>query len=610
MGRSAKAAKEKKKTAGSKNGKSSDSISDSMSTLSVKSGAYTSATAASILDQPQKSQEEILNSHIARTTTGVLASVPSSRDVKIEQFSMQFYGKKLIENTTIEFTVGRRYGLLGHNGSGKSTLLKSIAARELPIPDHVDIYLVDEEYPKTDMTGVEAVVYEAQKEVKRLEAEMERIMEEEGPECPLLDDIYDRIDAMDPSIFEARAGAILYGLGFQGEMVHKKTKDMSGGWRMRVSLGKALFVKPTLLLLDEPTNHLDLESCVWLEQYLSKYDRILVLISHSQDFLNNVCTHIMNLQRGQLVYYTGNYDQYLQTRAEKEANQMKMYHKQQEEIKAIKAFIASCGTYANLVKQAKSRQKILDKMVADGLIEKVVKDHEFNFQFNDAEKLPPPVLSFDDVAFSYDGKIENALYRHLNLAIDTDSRVALVGANGVGKSTLLKLMTDKIQPVEGRIGRHSSLKLATYNQHTEELLNMDQNVLEFMRERYAHLNHELDWWRQQMGKYGISGSVQTAKIGTLSDGQRSRIVFAVLAFENPHILLLDEPTNHLDMECIDSLANAINNFSGGMVLVSHDFRLINQVAKEIWVVDNKNVTKWSGTIQEYKQHLKKNMKLP
>lgn len=283
---------------------------------------------------------------------------------------------------------------------------------------------------------------------------------------------------------------------------------------------------------------MDLEACVWLEQYLKTYDRMLVLISHSQDFLNNVCTHIMELQQGKLVYFTGNYDTYVKTRAENEANQMKMYYKQQEEIAHIKKFIASCGTYANLVRQAKSRQKILDKMEADGLIQKVEKEAAFSFRFTDPEKLPPPVLSFDDVAFAYSGNIKDALYTGLNLAIDTDSRIALVGPNGAGKSTLLKLMTNTLDPTAGRIGRHMSLKLAQYNQHSAEALPWEKSAVEFMRDKYAHLNHDIDWWRGQLGRFGVSGAVQTAKIGTLSDGQRSRIVFAVLAFENPHILLL------------------------------------------------------------------------
>ena len=611
MGRSAKAAKQAKTTKSqsvkAKKNSSVDDIADSMSSVSM-STAGLSTDAPGIIDG-EPSTEEVLLQHVARTTSGVLTSNKSSRDVKIEQFSLQFHGKKLIENTTIELTVGRRYGLLGQNGSGKSTLLQALAAREVPIPEHVDIFLLREEFAKTDMTAVEAVVNEARKELARLEDQVERIIEEEGAESPLVEAIYDRIEELDPETFETRAGQILFGLGFDKVMIKKATKDMSGGWRMRVSLAKALFVKPTLLLLDEPTNHLDLEACVWLENYLSTYDKILVLISHSQDFLNNVCTNIMLLHRGTLINYTGNYDQYVKTREELEVNQMKMYAKQQEEIAHIKKFIASCGTYANLVRQAKSRQKILDKMIADGLIEKVVKDNIVSFTFSNPEKLPPPVLSFDNVAFAYDGKMENALYRNLELAIDTDSRVALVGPNGAGKSTLLKLMLSEISPIEGRVGRHMSLKLAQYNQHTAELLPLDKCALEFFRDKYADLKLELDSWRSNLGRYGITGAMQTSTMGTLSDGQRSRIVFAVLAYENPHILLLDEPTNHLDMESIDALADAINVFTGGLVLVSHDFRLINQVAKEIWIVDKKKVEKWEGDIQSYKQQLKKKMGL-
>lgn len=295
--------------------------------------------------------------------------------------------------------------------------------------------------------------------------------------------------------------------------------------------------------LDEPTNHLDLEACVWLEDYLKDYKRILVMVSHSQDFLNNVCSHIMHLHLGELNYYSGNYDQYVKTRLEREANQMKMYQKQQDEIAHIKKFIASCGTYANLVRQAKSRQKILDKMEADGLIQKVVRENEFSFKFPDVTKLPPPVLSFSDVSFSYSGKMEDCLYQNVDLAIDTDSRIALVGPNGAGKSTLLNLMLGLITPVAGRVSRHSHLKFGHYNQHTADLLDMNKAALEFFRDKFAALNHDLEWWRTQLGRYGISGNVQTSKMGTLSDGQNSRIVFALLAFQNPHILLLDEPVS-------------------------------------------------------------------
>ncbi|KAF9135485.1 hypothetical protein BGW39_002631 [Mortierella sp. 14UC] len=541
-----------------------------------------------------------------RTSTGVLTSQPLSRDIKIESFSLRFHGRELISNTDIDLNFGRRYGLIGANGSGKSTFLECLAAREVPIPEHIDIYLLQEEAAPSDQNAIQAVMIEAKHEVERLEKQVEDILAEvDGAENPLLDDIYDRIEQLDPATFETRAATLLHGLGFSKKDMLKATKDMSGGWRMRVALAKALFVKPTLLLLDEPTNHLDLEACVWLEDYLSKYDRILILISHSQDFLNGVCTNIMNLtHKRKLVNYGGNYDTYVKTRAELEVNQMKAYVKQQEEIAHIKKFIASAGTYANLVRQAKSKQKIIDKMEAAGLVEKVDPPLLFKFKFSDTDKLPPPVLAFDDVGFAYSGNIKDALYRGVDLGIDMDSRVALVGPNGAGKSTLLKLMTGELTATEGRIQRHMQLKLGKYNQHSADQLEMDLSPIDYLRKKFPEMQQDIDYWRQQIGRYGLTGSHQTSPIGHLSHGLQTRLVFAELALSRPHMLLLDEPTNHLDMESIDSLAEAIKNFSGGVVLVSHDFRLLKEVAEQIIVVD-KGVSVFDGTIAEYKKILQK-----
>ncbi|GJJ68933.1 ATP-binding cassette, subfamily F, member 2 [Entomortierella parvispora] len=541
-----------------------------------------------------------------RTSTGVLTSQPLSRDIKIESFSLSFHGRELISNTDIDLNFGRRYGLIGANGSGKSTFLECLAAREVPIPEHIDIYLLQEEAAPSDHNAIETVVIEAKLEVERLEKQVEDMLAEvDGADNPLLEDVYDRIESLDPATFETRAAQLLHGLGFTKKDMLKATKDMSGGWRMRVALAKALFVKPTLLLLDEPTNHLDLEACVWLEDYLSKYDRILIIISHSQDFLNGVCTNIMNLNhKRKLVNYGGNYDTYVKTRAELEVNQMKAYVKQQEEIAHIKKFIASAGTYANLVRQAKSKQKIIDKMEAAGLVEKVDPPILFKFKFSDTDKLPPPVLAFDEVGFAYSGDMKDALYNGVNLGIDMDSRVALVGPNGAGKSTLLKLMTGELTATEGRIQRHMQLKLGKYNQHSADQLDMELSPIDYMRRRFPELQQDTDFWRQQIGRYGLTGSHQTSPIGHLSHGLQTRLVFAELAMSRPHMLLLDEPTNHLDMESIDSLADAIKNFSGGVVLVSHDFRLLKEVADQIIVVD-RGVSVFDGTIAEYKKILQK-----
>ncbi|KAF5705623.1 ABC transporter ATP-binding ARB1 [Fusarium mundagurra] len=566
------------------------------------------ATSGAKLDEVKRLAEQMDKHGISdRVTTGVLASTQTSKDVKITSTSLVFHGRVLITDSTLELTYGRRYGLLGENGCGKSTFLKAIAAREYPIPEHLDIYLLNEGAPPSDLGALEWVVKEAELELERLDHQAEKLLEDEGPESPVLLDLYEHMDKLDPSTFATRASLILTGLGFNKKTIHKKTKDMSGGWRMRVALAKALFVKPSVLLLDDPTAHLDLEACVWLEEYLKKWERTLVLVSHSMDFLNGVCTNMIDMRGKQLIYYGGNYDSYSKTRTENETNQMKAYQKQQDEIVHIKKFIASAGTYANLVRQAKSRQKILDKMEADGFIQPVEQDRVFTFRFADVDKLPPPVLSFDNVTFSYSGKPEDDLYRNLDLGFDMDSRTALVGPNGVGKSTLLRLMTGKLSPTGGVVTRHTHLKLGLYSQHSSEQLDLTKSALDFVRDKYSDKSQDYQYWRQQLGKYGLSGDSQTALMGTLSEGQKSRIVFALLAIESPNMLLLDEPTNGLDIPTIDSLADAINAFSGGVIVVSHDFRLLDKIAKQILVCENQTIRTWDGSISEYKNYLRKKM---
>lgn len=549
--------------------------------------------------------------------TGVLASKPDSRDVKIEQFSVTTFGRTLVQDTTLELVFGRKYGMIGQNGSGKSTILAAVAAREgVPIPDCVDMWFLDREADPSDMTAIEAVIDKAVTEHARLEDNIMKLMEEDPEEnADLIDALSEKLDKMDPHTFESKAAELLYGLGFQSTMMAKATKDMSGGWRMRVALAQALFVQPTLLVLDEPTNHLDLGACVWLENYLASYPNTILLVSHSQDFLNTVCTNIMQLTHdGKLKTWGGNYDSYVKARADVEKNQMTKWKKEQDDISHLQNFIRSCGTYANLRKQADSKQKIIDKMIEAGLTEKPVSDPQYAFKFPDSEQLPPPVMAFDEVSFSYSGKEEDYLYRKLNFGVDCDSRIALVGPNGAGKSTLLKLMRKELHACEGEVKRHGHLRIGQYNQHSEEVLDLEMSPLEFFIDLYkdgittteGKKKMEVDDWRSYLGRFGVSGMSQTRPMKTMSHGNRTRVVFVMISLVNPHLLLLDEPTNHLDMQCIDALADAINAFQGGLVLVSHDFRLISQVAKEIWVCDNKTIRPWpDASIVTYKAHLRK-----
>ena len=611
--KAARAAEKEAKRAAKKSGKAKGAAADGddgkADAVEDVSDAIAKLTAGGTREPELLSGQQMLAKQ--RAVTGVLASNPTSTDVKIEKFSVTVAGQPLLDDATLELNVGTRYGFIGQNGSGKTNVLNAIALREIPIPDHIDLYHLHAEAEPTERSAIESVVDHVTEEIVRLEAAQDLIIETSGVEDERLEAISDRLSELDPDTFEFEARKILVGLGFSNDTVpmERATKDMSGGWRMRVSLAKALFAAPTLLLLDEPTNHLDLESCVWLEEHLSHYKKCLFVVSHSQDFLNTVCNKIVWLHDRDLKYYGGNYATFCAQVEAEEKIQLKLYEKQQADMAKLADYVEA--NHANgKAKSAASKDKVLNKIKSEAVAKPKLRENTFTFEFPDCDKLPSPVLPFDGVCFAYSGEKSDYLYENLDIGVDCDSRIALVGPNGCGKSTLLKLMAGELTPTQGDVKPHPSLLIGRYNQHSAEQLDPGKTVFGFFKSAYPNspsFKRTDEYWRSWLDRFGLTTKMQNTKIGCLSDGQKSRIVFAMINMRNPNLLLLDEPTNHLDVDAIDGLANAVKKFNGGVVLVSHDFRLIDQVADQIWVCENKKVTVWKGTIREYKTKLAKAM---
>lgn len=356
-----------------------------------------------------------------------------------------------------------------------------------------------------------------------------------------------------------------------------------------------------------PTNSMttDMDAVLWLEEYLSQWDRILFFVCHSQDFLNNVCTHIVRLDQTykKLRYYSGNYDTYIQTRRDQDMVQMRQYEAEQKDISEIKDFIARFGHgTAKMVKQAQSREKLLQKKLEAGLTTKPEEDPTYDWSFPDAGQLPVPVLSVERLSFAYPGGKE--LYTEVDFGVDLDTRVALVGPNGAGKTTLIKLMTAELQPTKGQIKRNMHLKISRFTQHFEDKLDLTMTPMDYFKQKLMP-TEPIDKIRSLLGRFGCSGSQQSQVMDQLSAGQKARIVFAIIAYEKPHLVMLDEPTNPLDMESIDALARCINSFNGGVIMISHDMRLISQCAQQIYICDNKKIERYEGDIMKFKLHTRK-----
>eukprot|EP00755_Sulcionema_specki_P011711 Sspe_Gene.7956::Locus_2698_Transcript_1_1_Confidence_1.000_Length_2304::g.7956::m.7956/K06158/ABCF3; ATP-binding cassette, subfamily F, member 3 len=523
---------------------------------------------------------------------------PNGGEIRLEQVNLSVGKSTLLRDADVQIHAGRRYGLIGRNGVGKTTLLRNIAEGELEgISPFVQILHIEQECLPTTDTPVQVVLSADVERLNLLEEEKKLLERSDADAGRRLAEIYDRMDEIDAHSAEARAAAILGGLSFTSEMMAMPTNRLSGGWRMRVSLARALFISPDILLLDEPTNHLDLHAVLWLENYLSTWDKTLVVVSHSRTFLNSVCTDIISFADQKLEYYKGDYDTFENTRAEQMKNQQKQFEAQEKMRKHTQEFIDKFRCNAKRAAMVQSRIKMLERMER---ISAVVEDAAFSFKFLEPEQVPNPFMQIIDVTFGY--KVNNILFRDVNFALDMDSRVALVGPNGSGKSTFMNIVAGDFEPIDGRVIRNPKARVARFTQHHVDQLNLQQTPLEFMMTKFP--TAEKDKLRAHLGSMGLSGEKALQPIYTLSGGQKSRISFSALTFTNPHLLLLDEPTNHLDIDTVDALIMAINSFKGGVMLISHDEHLITSVCDEIWVCGGGQLKQWKGTFQDYKKSLK------
>ncbi|OCH88972.1 hypothetical protein OBBRIDRAFT_757229 [Obba rivulosa] len=569
-----------------------------------------------LLDQHKKQQsyeEMFLKINPLDAAT---ASKNKSKDIHLPSIDVNFASNRILSGASLTLAHGRRYGLIGRNGVGKSTLLRHIALREVPIPPHITILFVEQEVIGDDTTAIDSVLKAdvwrdtLMREEATLNAQLTEL-EGEGDDKRFEDareeaqtrltEVHTRLAEMEAESGPARAAALLAGLGFSEADQQRPTKSFSGGWRMRLALARALFVKPSLLLLDEPSNHIDLNALAWLEDYLQTWQGTLLVVSHDRAFLDAVATDIIHMHSARLDYYKGNFTQFYSTKSERDRNLRKEYETQMEYRKHLQAFIDRWRYNANRAAQAQSKIKILEKLPE---LTPPEADETETFKFPETEKISPPLLQLNEASFGYTP--DNVLLQGINFDVGLDSRIAMVGPNGAGKSTLIKLLTGELKPLSGHVTQNGRLRIGYFAQHHVDNLIPSMSPVQFLQSKFPGRTEQE--YRSHLGNFQISGMTGLQPIGTLSGGQKSRVAFAVLSLQNPHVLLLDEPTNHLDIEGLDALMAALNGWNGGVILISHDERFITTVAKELWVCADGRVTKFKGDVQAYKSLIVSNIK--
>jgi ATP-binding cassette subfamily F protein 3 len=514
--------------------------------------------------------------------------------LQVTDLTLRIAGRPLLEGASATVSRGERVGLIGPNGAGKTTLFRLIGGELQPDQGSLSITggwrvgRVRQDAPSGPEPLIE-VVLAADEERTRLLAELERT--DDGIR---LGEIHERLLAIGADAAPARAARILAGLGFSAEQQAGPASALSGGWRMRVALAGLLFAKPDLLLLDEPTNHLDLEATLWLEGFLKGYPGTILLISHDRTLLNNVCQRILHLEERKLVAYNGNYDTFERTRRERLERQSAMAQRQMAQRKHIQSFIDRFRYKASKARQAQSRIKALARMEP---IASVVEQRTTSFTFPSPEELSPPLLALDGVQAGYEpGK---PVLKRLNLRLDPDDRIGLLGANGNGKSTFMKLIAGRLQPLAGQIVKPGRMKVGYFAQDQTEELDLDATPLLLMER--ADPKGPQGKHRSHLARFGFDVIKAETRVGKLSGGEKARLLFALCTREAPHILLLDEPTNHLDIDAREALIHALNAYEGAVLLVSHDPHLLELVADRLWLVKDGGVQAFDGDIDDYRR---------
>lgn len=505
-------------------------------------------------------------------------------------------GRLLLDGASAQIPDGHRVGLVGKNGSGKTTLLRMILGEAAPESGEIRIGArrrigsVAQEAPDGNSTPLKTVIA-ADREMARLMAEAES-----EQDAAKIAEIHARLEDLGAHRAEARAARILDGLGFDEASRHRPLREFSGGWKMRVALAGALFQEPDILLLDEPTNHLDLEAALWLEGYLASYPRTLILVSHDRGLLNRVPKHILHLDEKRLTLYGGNYDRFERTRAEAQERQAALFAKQQEQRRHIQKFVDRFRYKASKARQAQSRLKMLERMQP---IAAVAEGQTVTFELPKPDILPPPIITLDEAAVGY--QPEKPILRRLNLRVDMDDRIALLGANGNGKTTLLRLLAEQITPLDGAFRRSSKLEVGYFAQNQMEDLNPERSAVEHLQalEPMA-VETKL---RSHLGRFGFPQEKADTKIEKLSGGEKARLALAVICRRRPHLLLLDEPTNHLDIDARQALIQALAEYEGAVILVSHDPHLVTAAADRLWLVKDGGVLPFDGDVDDYRAML-------